>query len=65
MKQLEELLNPIRFLRIHRSTIVNADRIVSAQGIANGEFLLSLADESRLKVSRSYRDKIKHLTAQH
>ncbi len=64
MKQLEALLNPVKFLRIHRSTIVNVDRIVSAQGIANGEFLLSLEDESRLKVSRSYRDKIKHLTTQ-
>ncbi len=61
MKQLEALLNPIKFLRIHRSTIVNADRIKSAQSIANGEFVLTLNNDFRLKVSRSYRDKIKDL----
>ncbi len=64
MKQLEALLNPLKFLRIHRSTIVNAERISSAQSIANGEFLLTLGDDSRLKVSRSYRDKIKPLLSQ-
>ena len=65
MKQLEELLNPVQFLRIHRSTIVNINRIRGAQSIANGEFLLTLDDESRLKVSRSYRDRIKELVALH
>ena len=63
MKQLEALLNPVQFLRIHRSTIVNASRIVSAQGIANSEYLLTLEDDSRLKVSRSYRDRIRSLVA--
>lgn len=61
MKQLEALLNPIHFLRVHRSTIVNAARIESVQAIANGEFLLTLANQSQLKVSRSYRDKVRHL----
>jgi two-component system LytT family response regulator len=61
MKQLEALLNPMQFLRIHRSTIVNSARIESAQSIANGEFLLTLSNESRLKVSRSYREKIREL----
>ena len=63
MKQLEELLNPLKFLRIHRSTIVNADRISCAQSLTNGEFLLSLEGGAKLKVSRSYRDKIRELTA--
>lgn len=63
MKQLEAMLNPLRFLRIHRSTIVNADRIESAQNLTNGEFLLTLAGGAQLKVSRSYRDKIRELTA--
>ena len=65
MKQLEALLNPLQFVRIHRSTIVNIERISSVQAISNGEFLLSLGDESRLKVSRSYRNKIKSLLNQH
>ncbi|MEP5763884.1 MAG: LytTR family DNA-binding domain-containing protein [Halieaceae bacterium] len=63
MKQLEALLNPLQFLRVHRSTIVNSDRISSAQNLANGEFLLTLEEGTRLKVSRSYGDKIRELTA--
>ncbi|MEE4192381.1 MAG: LytTR family DNA-binding domain-containing protein [Halieaceae bacterium] len=63
MKQLEALLNPLRFLRIHRSTIVNRDRISSAQSLTNGEYLLTLHEGTRLKVSRSYRDRIRELTA--
>ena len=62
MKQLEAMLNPLVFLRIHRSTIVNAERISSAQSLTNGEYLLTLQEGTRLKVSRSYRDKIRELT---
>ena len=65
MKQLEEHLNPLQFLRVHRSTIVNSNRISSAQSLSNGEFLLTLEEGTRLKVSRSYRDKIRDLTALH
>jgi len=61
MKQLETLLNPALFLRVHRSTIVNANRISRAQSLSNGEFMLSLENDFQIKVSRSYRDKIKHL----
>lgn len=61
MKQLAALLNPAVFLRVHRSTIVNVNRIRSAQSLINGEFLLTLDNDSQLKVSRSHRDKIKHL----
>ena len=61
MKQLEHTLNPAIFLRIHRSTIVNADSINSAQTLNNGEYMLPLEGGSQLKVSRSYRDKVKHL----
>jgi len=61
MKQLESMLNPAVFLRVHRSTIVNADCINSAQTLNNGEYMLTLEGGSQLKVSRSYRDKVKHL----
>lgn len=61
MKQLEGMLNPAMFLRIHRSTIVNADEITTAQTLNNGEYMLTLEGGSQLKVSRSYRDKVKHL----
>ena len=61
MKQLEALLNPSIFLRVHRSTIVNSNVITGAQTLSNGEYLLTLEGGSQLKVSRSYRDKVKHL----
>ena len=61
MKELEALLDPNRFLRIHRSTIVNSNRIVAAQTLSNGEYLLTLECDSQLKVSRSYKDKVQHL----
>jgi two-component system LytT family response regulator len=65
MKQLEQLLNPLRFLRVHRSTIVNASRVASAQSLTNGEFLLTLSEGTQLKVSRSYRDRVRELTSIH
>lgn len=61
MKELQTLLNPEVFLRIHRSTIVNSNCITGAQTLNNGEFMLSLQNDSQLKVSRSYRDKVKQL----
>jgi two-component system LytT family response regulator len=62
MKQLESMLNPLVFLRIHRSTIVNSARVTGAQSLTNGEYLLTLDGGARLKVSRSYRDRIRELT---
>jgi two-component system LytT family response regulator len=61
MKRLEASLNPELFIRVHRSSIVNANCIVSAVSHLNGEYVLSLDGGGRLKVSRSYRDKIKFL----
>jgi two-component system LytT family response regulator len=65
MKQLERLLNPLQFLRVHRSTIVNASRVAAAQSLTNGEFLLTLSEGTQLKVSRSYRDRVRELTSIH
>jgi two-component system LytT family response regulator len=61
MKQLEAMLNPAQFLRIHRSTIVNSEYITGAQTLGNGEYMLTLGDDSQLKVSRGYRDRVKQL----
>ena len=41
MKQLEANLNPDIFLRVHRSSIVNANCITGAQNCHNGEYLLA------------------------
>lgn len=52
-------LDPEKFKRIHRSTLVNLDRIVKVTPLKKGEFMLELAGENRLKVSRNYRHSIK------
>ena len=61
MKDLESKLNPQNFQRIHRSTIVNVEKIEKVCSHINGEYYLVLHGGSRLKMSRSYRDKIKHI----
>jgi two-component system LytT family response regulator len=55
--QVEHTLDPRRFLRIHRSTIVNVDRIKELQPYTNGEFIVILHDGTRLKLSRSFRER--------
>lgn len=59
MRQLEGMLNPLQFLRVHRSTIVNNRVITGAQTLNNGEYLLNLEGGTQLKVSRSYKDRIR------
>jgi two-component system, LytTR family, response regulator len=54
MARLETRLDPARFLRIHRSTIVRIDRIKELLPHFNGEFVVVLKDNMRLKLSRSY-----------
>ncbi len=61
MNGLEAKLNPERFLRIHRSTIVNIDRIKELLPHFNGEYFVVLRNSTRLKLSRSYRDRLQRL----
>jgi two-component system LytT family response regulator len=43
------------FARIHRSTMVNTERVAELHTLANGEFAVVLRDGTQLKLSRSYR----------
>lgn len=61
MKELESKLSAPNFLRVHRSTIVNAECISSVTILPKGEAELILSGGARLKVSRSYRQNIQHL----
>lgn len=61
MKELEEELNPQRFQRIHRSAIVNMEHVEKLCSRQNGEYHLILRNGKELKVSRSYKDRIKKL----
>ncbi len=56
MKDLEKRLDPRRFQRIHRSTIVNLDLVRQVKPHTNGECFLVLGSGAQVKVSRSYRD---------
>ncbi len=60
MKELEAQLDPATFQRVHRSTIVNLARVVKVCSHMNGEFYLALINGSSVKMSRSYKDKVKH-----
>jgi two-component system, LytTR family, response regulator len=56
MKDLEKRLDPRKFQRVHRSTIVNLDLVRQVRPHTNGECFLMLASGAQVKVSRSYRD---------
>ena len=56
MQTLEERLDPARFFRIHRSTIVRIDRVEAILTAAGGDYSVRLADGTRLRLSRSRRD---------
>jgi len=56
MKDLEKRLDPRRFQRVHRSTIVNLDQVKEVKPHTNGECFLVLGSGAQVKVSRSYRD---------
>ena len=56
MKDLEKRLDPRRFQRIHRSTIVNLDLVKQVKPHTNGECFLVLGSGAQVKVSRSYRE---------
>jgi two-component system LytT family response regulator len=58
MSELEERLDPARFVRIHRTTIVNIDRVSEIQPEHHGEFQVVLQDGAKLRLSRRYRDRL-------
>lgn len=58
MNQMESRLDPQRFFRIHRSRIVNTERIKELQPWFNGEYVVVLQNGTQLRLSRSYREKL-------
>lgn len=60
MKELEEILDPQHFQRVHRSTIVNLHCVRSLRSHMNGEYFLKLEGGHELKLSRTYRDKVEY-----
>ena len=57
--KFEAQLDPARFVRVHRRTIVAVDRIRAIQPLGNGDAALTLVDGHELRISRNYRDALK------
>jgi two-component system LytT family response regulator len=55
LNELVERLDPVRFVRVHRSAIVNIESILRLEPISHGEFEVILKDGSRSRISRTYR----------
>ena len=55
---MEAQLDPAKFVRIHRSTMVNVERIKELQPLFNGEYSLLLENKTKLTLSRTYKDKL-------
>ncbi len=60
MKELEEVLDPKLFQRVHRSTIVNLRLVKTLRAHMNGEYFLTLEGGHEIKLSRTYRDKVEY-----
>jgi two-component system LytT family response regulator len=54
LRRIEERLDPARFKRAHRSSILNLDRVVRLEPSFHGEFVAVLRGGARVAVSRSY-----------
>jgi two-component system LytT family response regulator len=55
LSELEQELDPVMFCRIHRSTIVNLDRVRGLKLTVDGEYEVLLESGARLRLSRRYR----------
>jgi two-component system LytT family response regulator len=58
MSSLETKLDPTRFIRIHRSTIVNSDAIAELEPLFQGDYVVILRNGTRLTSSRGYRSNL-------
>ena len=59
---IERKLDPTRFARVHRSSIVNLDRVARMDLWGAGDYVVLLKDGTKLKLSRWYRSRIEHQT---
>jgi two-component system LytT family response regulator len=58
MTSLEQRLDPAKFIRIHRSRIVQSKGILELRSIENREFTVKLSDGSEHRSSRTYADRL-------
>jgi two-component system LytT family response regulator len=58
MNELESKLDPEKFVRVHRSSIVNLERVRELQQLVNGDYAVVLHDGTELKLSRGRREQL-------
>jgi two-component system LytT family response regulator len=58
LNDLAEKLDPRRFVRVHRSALINIESVVQLEPISHGEFEAVLKNGSRTRVSRTYRGQL-------
>ena len=58
MVAMEARLDPKDFARIHRSAIVNVSRVREIRAHGDRDYIVVLRDDTKLKMSRSYRDRL-------
>jgi two-component system LytT family response regulator len=61
MNTIETVLDPDRFLRIHRSHIVNVQRIAQLWSVAHGQYVVELKSGQRLQSGRTYGERIRRV----
>ena len=59
MSRMEGALDPARFARIHRSSIVNVERVKELHALFRGDYTVVLRDGRQLTLSKAYRDRLK------
>ena len=61
LSAFEQKLDPAKFIRIHRSRLVNVSRIAELQPLFHGEFIVILKNGTELTTSRSFRERMRNL----
>ena len=64
IKSLETRLDPAKFVRVHRSAIINVDRLRKLQPYFHGEYVITLQDGTTLTSSRTYSERLRALLEQ-
>jgi two-component system, LytTR family, response regulator len=65
MATMEERLHPMQFVRIHRSTFVNVERIRELETVSRSESVVILSNGRKLTASRGYRDRLRTVLGDH
>lgn len=61
LKSIERQLDPAIFIRVHRSAIINIDRMETIEPYFHGDYTITMKDGTKLNTSRSYSERLRVL----